>query len=75
MIIANKRLTFHVLRLTMRRPTVIWVIAKKEFLQKILDFRVIISFVIAILLTLVVAFVVGQDYQTRNAETTNMERH
>jgi uncharacterized membrane protein YraQ (UPF0718 family) len=53
---------------------VIWVIAKK-FLEKILDFRVITSFVIAILFTLVVAFVVEQDYQTRNAETSNMERH
>lgn len=52
----------------------IWIIAKK-FLEKILDFRVIVAFVIAILLTLVVAFVVEQDYQTRKAETSNMERH
>jgi len=45
----------------------IWTIAKKEFFEKILDFRVIISFVIALMLTVVVAFVVGEDYKASKA--------
>jgi len=44
---------------------VIWTIAKKEFLEKILDARVTISFLIAITLTIVTTFVVGEDYQTK----------
>jgi len=35
-----------------------------EFLEKILDSRVIVSFLISIALTIVVVFVVAQDYQT-----------
>jgi ABC-type transport system involved in multi-copper enzyme maturation permease subunit len=46
----------------------IWLIAKKEFLEKILDFRVILSFIIAILLTIVATFVAGEDYQAQKKE-------
>jgi len=46
----------------------IWTIAKKEFLEKILDLRVMISFVIAIVLTVVVTLVAGGDYIAKKAE-------
>lgn len=46
----------------------IWTIAKKEFLEKILDFRVIVSFVIAIVLTVVATIIAGTDYHVRKAE-------
>ncbi|MEK6572550.1 MAG: hypothetical protein AABZ61_14350, partial [Bacteroidota bacterium] len=45
----------------------IWTVAKKEFLEKILDARVGISFLIAIALTIVTTLVVGEDYQTKKA--------
>ena len=45
----------------------IWTIAQKEFLEKILDFRVILSFAIAIALTIVSTFVIGADYQAKKA--------
>lgn len=45
----------------------IWMVAKKEFLEKILDFRVIVSFAVAGLVAVLVALVAGQDYQTRKA--------
>jgi ABC-type transport system involved in multi-copper enzyme maturation permease subunit len=47
---------------------VIWTIAKKEFLEKIFDFRVTISFVIAIILATVVSVVVGDEYATQKAK-------
>lgn len=43
-------------------------IATKEFLEKILDFRVIISFVVAIGLTIVSVVVIEADYQVKKAE-------
>ncbi len=43
-------------------------IAKREFLEKILDFRVVISFVIAIVLAVVAALVAGAEYHTKKAE-------
>ena len=46
----------------------IWTIAKREFLDKILDFRVTISFIIAIVLTSVATIVSGEDYLVRKAE-------
>jgi|GEM_PF-3978828 len=46
----------------------IWTIAKREFFEKILDFRVIVSFVIAIVLTVVATIVAGTDYHVRKAE-------
>lgn len=45
----------------------IWTIARKEFLEKILDFRVVASMVIAIVFTLVVAYVVGENYKATKA--------
>ena len=47
---------------------VIWIITKKEFFEKILDFRVTVSFVIAIALTVISTLVVGADYQFKKAE-------
>ncbi|MFI5250910.1 MAG: ABC transporter permease [Bacteroidota bacterium] len=46
----------------------IWTIAQKEFLEKILDFRVIISFVIAIGLTIIATIVAGGDYNIKKIE-------
>jgi ABC-type transport system involved in multi-copper enzyme maturation permease subunit len=46
----------------------IWIIAKREFFEKILDFRVIVSFVIAIVLTVVATIIAGTDYHVRKAE-------
>lgn len=46
----------------------IWTIAKKEFLEKILDYRVVISFIIAIALTLVATIVAGEDYHAKKIE-------
>lgn len=43
----------------------IWTVAKKEFLEKILDSRVTISFLIAIALTVLAVFVVSQEYRTQ----------
>lgn len=40
-------------------------IAKKEFFEKILDARVTISFLIAIVLSIVATIVVGEDYQVK----------
>jgi ABC-type transport system involved in multi-copper enzyme maturation permease subunit len=46
----------------------IWTIAKKEFLEKLLDFRVVISFIIAIALTLVATIIAGGDYHSKKVE-------
>ncbi|MBI5009214.1 MAG: ABC transporter permease subunit [Bacteroidia bacterium] len=46
----------------------IWTIAKKEFLEKILDFRVVISFIIAIALILVATIVASGDYHAKKVE-------
>lgn len=45
----------------------IWTITKKEFLQKLLDLRVTVSFLIVVALTLVSCFVAGEHYQVQKA--------
>lgn len=46
----------------------IWTIARREFFEKILDFRVIISFMIAIILSAIVTLVAGGEYQAKKGE-------
>jgi ABC-type transport system involved in multi-copper enzyme maturation permease subunit len=46
----------------------IWIIAIREFREKILDFRVGISFIIAIILTIIATLVAGNDYYSKKVE-------
>ncbi|MGB9586598.1 MAG: ABC transporter permease subunit [Armatimonadota bacterium] len=45
----------------------IWTIAKKELLEKLLDFRVVTSFIIGLALALVTVLVTGEDYRVKKA--------
>ena len=45
----------------------IWRIAKKELLEKLLDFRVITSFIIGLVLAVVCVIVTGEDYRVRKS--------
>jgi ABC-type transport system involved in multi-copper enzyme maturation permease subunit len=53
----------------------IWTIAKKEYFEKILDFRVIISFVIAIVLSAIVTLVAGGEYLEKKGEYDRQVAH
>lgn len=49
----------------------IWIITRKEFLQKLLDLRVTVSFAIVAALTVVSCFVAGEHYQAEEAGTSD----
>ena len=53
----------------------IWTIARKEFFEKMLDFRVIVSFVIAIVLTATATYVAADSYRVKKAEYDQLLRN
>ncbi len=48
----------------------IWIITRKEFLQKLLDLRVTVSFAIVVALTVVSCFVAGEQYETEKVSSS-----